>query len=132
MSLPNHKLDSLVKQKLFGSKALAHIKSQTDKLLITILVGNNLVNVYAAALATQISITLAGSSGMEESLAIGLATGLITFLILVFGEIVPKSFAAKNAESIALKVAPIYKILIIILYPLTIILEGMIKVFTGK
>lgn len=132
MSLPNHKIDSLVKQKLFGSKALAHIKSHTDKLLITILVGNNLVNVYAAALATQISITLAKSSGMEESLAIGLATGVITLLILIFGEIVPKSFATKNAEMISLKVAPIYKFLMLILAPVIFILEMLIKVFTGK
>lgn len=132
MSLPNHKIDSLVKQKLFGSKALAHIKSHTDKLLITILVGNNLVNVYAAALATQISITLAKSSGMEESLAIGLATGIITLLILIFGEIVPKSFATKNAEMISLKVAPIYKFLMLILAPVIFILEILIRIFTGK
>lgn len=132
MSLPNHKIDSLVKQRLFWSKALAHIKSNTDKLLITILVWNNLVNVYTAALATQISITFAENSGMEESLAIWLATGLITFLILVFWEIVPKSFATKNAESISLKIAPIYKFLIFILFPVIIILELLIKIFTGK
>jgi Mg2+/Co2+ transporter CorB len=84
MSLPSHKVESLLKQKLFGSKALSHIKSNTDKLLITILVGNNLVNVYTAALATQLSISFAKTSGIEESLAIGMATGLITFLILVF------------------------------------------------
>jgi putative hemolysin len=74
MSLPSHKVESLLKQKFFGAKALAHIKANTDKLLITILVGNNLVNVYTAALATQISIALAKTSGIEESLAIGMAT----------------------------------------------------------
>lgn len=132
MSLPSHKIESLVKQKLFWAKALSQIKSNTDKLLITILVGNNLVNVYTAALATQISLTIAKNSGIEESLAVGLATGLITFLILVFGEIVPKSFATKNAEAISLKVAPIYKVLMIILSPVIFILEILIKAFTGK
>lgn len=132
MSLPSHKVESLLKQKLFGSKALSHIKSNTDKLLITILVGNNLVNVYTAALATQLSISFAKTSWMEESLAIGLATGLITFLILVFWEIVPKSFATKNAESISLKVAPIYKVLMLLLFPVIFMLEILIKVFTGK
>ncbi|MCD5374846.1 hemolysin family protein [Candidatus Gracilibacteria bacterium] len=132
MSLPSHKVESLLKQKLFGSKALSHIKSNTDKLLITILVGNNLVNVYTAALATQLSISFAKTSGIEESLAIGMATGLITFLILVFGEIVPKSFATKNAQSISLKVAPIYKVLMILLFPVIFFLEILIKVFTGK
>lgn len=132
MSLPSHKIESLLKQKLFWAKALSQIKSNTDKLLITILVGNNLVNVYTAALATQISISLAKSSGMEESVAIGLATWVITFLILVFGEIVPKSFATKNAEMISLKVAPLYKILMFLLAPVIFILEILIKVFTGK
>lgn len=132
MSLPSHKVESLLKQRLFGSKALSHIKSNTDKLLITILVGNNLVNVYTAALATQLSISFARSSGIEESLAIGMATGLITFLILVFWEIVPKSFATKNAQSISLKVAPIYKVLMLILTPVIFFLEIIIKVFTGK
>lgn len=132
MSLPSHKVESLLKQKLFWAKALSHIKSNTDKLLITILVWNNLVNVYTAALATQISISFAQTSWIEESLAIGLATGLITFLILVFGEIVPKSFATKNAEAISLKVAPVYKILMILLLPITFVLEILIKMFTGK
>ena len=132
MSLPSHKVESLQKQKLFWAKALSYIKSNTDKLLITILVGNNLVNVYTAALATQISISLAKSSGIEESLAVGLATGLITFLILVFWEIVPKSFATKNAEAISLKVAPIYKVLMLLLSPVIFVLEILIKIFTGK
>jgi putative hemolysin len=53
-------------------------------------------------------------------------------LILVFGEIVPKSFAAKNAEFISLKVAPIYKFLMVILAPIIFFLEILIKVFIGK
>jgi len=132
MSLPSHKIDTLVKQKLFWAKALASIKSNTDRLLIAILVWNNLINVYAAALATQISITIARSSGIEESLAVWAATWIITFLILVFGEIVPKSFASKNAEKISLWVAYPYKVLITVMFPVIYILEKMIRIFTGK
>lgn len=132
MSLPSHKIDSLVKQRRFWAKALHHIKQNTDKLLITILVGNNLVNVYTAALATQISIGIAKNSGVEEALAVGIATWIITFLILVFWEIVPKSFATKNAEKISLLVAYPYKVLMIIIFPVIFILEILIKVFTGK
>lgn len=132
MSLPRHKIESLVKQKLFGAVALSHIKHNTDRLLITILVGNNLVNVYAAALATQISIDIARTSGMEEALAVGLATWLITFLILVFGEIVPKSFASKNAQKIGLWVAYPYQLLMVIMFPIIFLLEILIKIFTGK
>ncbi len=132
MSLPSHKIDTLVKQKLFWAKALASIKSNTDRLLIAILVGNNLINVYAAALATQISISIARNSGMEETLAVGIATWVITFLILVFGEIVPKSFASKNAEKISLWVAYPYKVLIMVMFPIIFVLEKMIRIFTGK
>jgi len=132
MSLPSHKIDTLLKQKLFWAKALASIKSNTDRLLIAILVWNNLINVYAAALATQISISLARNSGMDEALAVGIATWIITFLILVFGEIVPKSFASKNAEKISLWVAYPYKILITLMFPIVYILEKMIRIFTWK
>lgn len=132
MSLPSHKIDSLVKQRRFASKPLSEIRRNTDRLLITILVWNNLVNVYTAALATQIAIGIAQNSGMEESLIIGLATWIITFLILLFWEIVPKSFATKNAEKISLWVAYPYKILMFLLFPLIFFLEIIIKIFTGK
>ncbi|NDK09892.1 HlyC/CorC family transporter [Candidatus Gracilibacteria bacterium] len=131
MSLPSHKIESIVKQKLFGAKSLAIIKSNTDRLLITILVGNNLVNVYTAALATQISLTFAQNSGMEEAVAVAIATGAITFLLLMFGEIIPKSFASKNAESISLLVSPVYRFLMILLFPIIWIIEKIIKLFTG-
>ncbi len=132
MSMPSHKVDSLIKQNKFGSKSLKYIKSNNDRLLITILIGNNLVNVYTAALATQIAIWLAVASGMEQSLAIWISTWVITFLLLLFWEIIPKSFATKNAELISLKVSYIYKILMMILYPIIIFIEGIIKIFTGK
>lgn len=132
MSLPSHKIESLLKKWSFGSKELKYIKERNDKLLITILIGNNLVNVYTAALATQISISIAENSWFEQSLAIGISTWIVTFLLLMFGEIAPKSFATKNSERIALLVAKPYKFLIILLHPLLVIIEIIIKVFTGK
>ena len=132
MSMPSHKVESLLKQNKFGSKSLKYIKSHNDKLLITILIGNNLVNVYTAALATQIAIWIAVASGIEQSLAIWISTWVITFLLLLFGEIIPKSFATKNAENISLKVAYTYKLLMLILTPVIIFIEGIIKIFTGK
>lgn len=132
MSLPAHKIESLVKQKLFGAKALSDIKKNTDRLLITILVWNNLVNVYTASLATQIAISMAQKSNMEQSLVIGIATWVITFLLLIFGEIVPKSFATKNAQKIGLSVAYVYKFLMWILFPIIFFLEIIIKLFTGN
>ncbi len=130
MSLPIHKVDTFIKNGRWWAKSLKYVKVHSDKLLITILIGNNLVNTYAAALATQISITIARNSWIEEAVAIWLSTWIITFLILMFGEIIPKSYATKNAEKIVFVAAHIYKFLIFLLYPLIIIIEFFIKLFT--
>jgi hypothetical protein len=58
MSLPKHKIESLLKSKRPGAKSLRDVKEDTDNLLIMILIGNNLVNTYTAALATQIAMSL--------------------------------------------------------------------------
>ncbi len=130
MSLPFHKVNALIKQNKIWSKSLSYIKSNNDKLLITILVWNNLVNVYAAALATEISIKVAKNSWIEQSLAIWISTWIITFFILLFWEIIPKSFATKNAVKVSLFVAPIYLVLMKIMYPIILVIEGITKLFT--
>jgi len=132
MSIAKHKVDLLVKQWKLFSKDLQYIKERNDKLLITILIWNNLVNVYIATLATQIAISIASSHNVEQSLAIWISTWVITFLLLMFWEIVPKSFATKNAEIISLTIAKPYKFLMIIFYPLLYLIEIIIKLTTWK
>lgn len=132
MSLPGHKIESLIKQGKAWSKALKAIKENNERLLITILIWNNLVNVYTASLATSISIDLADKSGLEQSLAIWISTWVITFLLLMFWEIAPKTFATKNAEKIALLVARPYQILMLILSPAVLVIEFINKMFTWK
>ena len=99
MSINLIKAKSLVKQRKRGSEALYRIKQNPHKLIITILIGNNMVNIGAASLATVLFTGLFGSKG------IGIATGVMTFLILVFGEITPKTLALQNAEKVSLLVA---------------------------
>jgi len=132
MSLPNHKIESLIRQWKAWSIALKHIKNNNERLLITILIWNNLVNVYTASLATSISIEIAEKSWLEQSLAIWISTWVITLLLLMFWEIAPKTFATKNAEKISLMVAQPYKILMFILAPIVIIIELINKIFTWK
>jgi len=132
MSLPEHKIDSLLKNKKFGSKSLKKIKENNDRLLITILIWNNLVNVYTAALATTIAISMAESVSLPQAQAVWIATWIVTFLLLLFWEIIPKSIATKNAASVSLTVAPIYKTLMFILYPVISFMEILIKVFSWK
>ena len=76
-------------------KLILNMKEDSHKLLTTILIGNNLVNIAASALATAISIDY------FQSNAVGIATGVMTMLILVFGEIFPKSFATHNKVLVA-------------------------------
>lgn len=127
MSLPKHKIDSLVKNKKFWARQLKNLKENTDRLLILILIWNNLVNVYTAALATQIAMEI---SKWPEALAI--ATWVVTVFLLLFWEIIPKSIASKNAVTFSLFVAPIYNFLMVVLFPLIVFIEFIIKIFSGK
>lgn len=132
MSIPEHKLQSLVKSKKYWASSLKKIKKNNDRLLITILIWNNLVNVYTAALATTIAISIWISMWIPQATVIWIATWLITFLLLLFWEIIPKSLATKNATKIALYVAPVYNILMKILFPIIILIELIIRIFSSK
>ena len=100
-----------------NARILLKILDQPDKMLSVILVGNNIVNLYASSLATTLTIHVVGSR------AVGIATGILTLLVLVFGEITPKTVAAHSADSMALKIAPVIHFLMIVLTPLVIIVN---------
>ncbi|MBU3940531.1 MAG: hemolysin family protein [Nanoarchaeota archaeon] len=119
ISLSMVKVRTFLRQKKKGSEALYRLKQNPHRLIITILIGNNLVNIGAAALATVIFTNIFGSSG------VGIATGIMTFLILVFGEITPKTFATHNAEKVSLTVARLVEILSYILYPFVRFFEAI-------
>ena len=121
LSLSHIKVKTLVNQKKHGADALQRVKKNPHKMIITILMGNNLVNTAAASLATVIAIQLFSSN------AIGIATGVMTFLLLVFGEITPKTLATQNAEKIALWTARPLEILMWILSPIGFIFELIAK-----
>ena len=93
------------------AEKVLEITANTDKMLSAILIGNNIVNLSASALSTTLTLKMFGSS------LVGIATGILTFLILVFGEITPKNVASKNAENIALKYIGIISVLVDILTP---------------
>lgn len=131
MSLPSHAIDALVKKKRIWARTLQKLKQNTDKILITILIGSNLLNTMTASLATKIAIDIARTSGMEETLAIGISTGIITFFILTFTDIIPKSLWAKHASVIALFCAYPLRIFAFLLTPVVYIFEFITKFFTG-
>jgi CBS domain containing-hemolysin-like protein len=112
-SISRAKARHIAKERGFTNSLIQKMKDDPHRLLSTILIGNNLVNVGAAALATSITIDLVASH------AVGIATGLMTALILIFGEIIPKSVATRNNVLIA-------RVVIIPLYWLSILFAPVI------
>ena len=102
---------------------LQKITEQHGKMLSTILIGNNIVNISASSLATTMAITLWGSY------AVGIATGVLTLLVLLFGEILPKNMAIIKAESLALFYAPVIYALMWILTPVIFIIDHIAGFF---
>jgi putative hemolysin len=108
-----------------SERLILKMKEDSHRLLSTILIGNNVVNVAAAALATSITIKAV------PNYAVGITTGVMTFLILVFGEVFPKSIATRNNLLIArLTIRPIYWLSILFL-PLVLFLN-FIPYLTGR
>jgi len=121
LSLSKFKVRHWVDKKRFGAIYVKKLKDNPEVLLSTVLIGNNLVNTAAAAITTSISIKL------FESNAIGIAIGVATFLILIFGDITPKSIGANNNEILAPIVAPVIWCLSVAIYPITKILDYFLK-----
>ncbi len=103
------------------ARSLERLKANPERLLITILIGNNVANVGAASVATYAATEAFGSAG------VGLATGVMTLLVLFFGEVAPKSFAARNAERLALLAAPPITALSRLLLPLVLPIEWLVR-----
>jgi CBS domain containing-hemolysin-like protein len=112
ISITRAKVRTLVNEHKKGAAALAALKENPDRILITILIGNNIVNIAAAAIATAIAIGLYGDWG------VGIATGIVTIILLVFGEIGPKMYATRATEQFALTVSPIILFLSRIVSPI--------------
>ncbi len=96
-----------------------HVTDDSGKMLSAILIGNNIVNLSASSLATSLAIKSFGSVGA------GIATGILTFLILIFGEVTPKTLATIKADSIALAIAGIIAFLMKILTPVIFIINKL-------
>jgi len=99
-SLADHRVESLAEESTTG-QLLKHLREDPHRLLVTILVGNNLVNIAMSSIATGLLSFYLGNGG----LAVVLATVGITALVLLFGESAPKSYAIENTESWALRIS---------------------------
>ena len=121
------RVQSLAEQGDKRAALLERIIADSGKMLSTILIGNNIVNMAVSALVTTLTIDVLGSR------FVGAATGLLTLVILLFGEITPKSMAAVHAERFALSYARSIYVLLILLTPVVFVVGklsgGIIRLF---
>lgn len=111
MTLNRYRLKHLAKQGNRSAKRVEKLLRHPDKLISLILIGNNLINIVASSLATIVGMRLYGNAG------VAIATGILTFIILVFAEVLPKTIAALYPEKVAFPSSYILKPLQKIMLP---------------
>lgn len=116
------KVLQLVRKKAKGAEALQKLKSNPGHMMASVNLGNNLVNVASTVMATDIALKSFGSEGLAITI------GIMTFLILVFGEITPKTYCNANATKIALRYSRVLLVFSYALYPLVKLFEKITKV----
>jgi Mg2+/Co2+ transporter CorB len=127
MTLNRYRLRHRARQGERGARLAQSLLDRPDRLIGTILLGNNFVNVLAAAVATVIGLRLFGDEG------IAYATGALTFLLLIFGEVTPKTMAALHPEKIGLPAAyvlwPMLRIFYPLVYAVNLLSNGILRLF---
>lgn len=122
MSINRIRLRHLVENNVKNAKATQDL-IDSPTLLGSILIGNNMVNIGASAIATSLAIQIWNKKG------VGIATVFMTVVILIFGEITPKSIAVEFSEKIALKITPFMRMLVKIFTPIVMIFNLITKLF---
>ncbi|WP_165285956.1 HlyC/CorC family transporter [Yersinia pseudotuberculosis] len=123
MTLNRYRLRHLSKQGNRAARRVEKLLNRPDRLISLVLIGNNLVNILASALATIVGIRLYGDAG------VAIATGVLTFVILIFAEVLPKTIAALYPERVAfpssMLLAPLQKIMLPLVWLLNTITRGL-------
>ncbi|MDU2490931.1 MAG: hemolysin family protein [Clostridium celatum] len=129
MALSKIRIRHMVEDEVKGAKLVEKLTKDPNKLLGAILIGNNIVNILASSLATTLFVNALGASG------VGIATAVMTVLVLIFGEITPKSIAKQKSEQVALKVSKPISIIVKLFKPFigifSFISSGFIRLLGG-
>jgi putative hemolysin len=125
ISLQKLKLEHMLETKVKGANRVADLVKHPEKLLSTILLGNNFFNTAAAALGTALAVDFWGRSGTIISIVV------VTIILLVFADTLPKTTAAHHAEMLSIKLAKAVKIISILFSPVVIVLSWIATAF-GK
>ncbi|MDD2580318.1 MAG: hemolysin family protein [Eubacteriales bacterium] len=121
MSVNKIKIRQMVDEGVPHARLLSRLLEDPQRLLSAILVGNNVVNIAASALATSLAIGYFGNAG------VGIATGIMTLIVLIFSEITPKSLASIRADKIALLVIRPIHVITVFLRPIIFVLSGITR-----
>ena len=106
------------------SQKLQKLIAKPDRMITTILIGNNIANIMLPTLVTTIAIT----RGWE----VGLATAILTVILIIFGEVLPKTIAATFADKVAYIVFPVISFFVVLLTPLTWLLAQFTNIFIRR
>jgi len=123
-SLAQHRVEALMEDEVPGSETVAELKEDPHRLLVTILVGNNIVNIAMSSIATG----LLAYFNFSQSQSVAIATFGVTAIVLLFGESAPKSYAVENTESWALRIARPLKYSEYLLLPLVVTFDYLTRV----
>jgi CBS domain containing-hemolysin-like protein len=130
-----HRMRALAEDGSKKAERVLKLKENSQKLLSTILIGNNIVNISASSIATTFTIDLLKSAGVSNAASVGagISTGVMTILVLIFGEISPKTAATLYAEQFSLLYVDVIRFLSVIFTPVAFIIEalstGFLKIF---
>ena len=117
------KIMRLYRKKVRGSSALYKLKTNPSRMTSSVNLGNTLVNVASSVLAADVAIKLLGNQG------VGITIGIMTFVILVFGEILPKTYSNIQSEKVALRFSSFLLAFTYVMYPFVLFLEYLTKSF---
>jgi len=123
MSLNRYRLRHLEKEKHQGAKRVSKLLKRPDRLIGLILIGNNLVNIAASAIATIIALRLSKEAGIPDDIGVLIATIALTLIVLIFAEVTPKTLAALYPEKIAFPSSILLSLLLKVLFPLVIVVN---------
>ncbi len=123
VSLGRVKVRALVEEGRRNAGILKKVMDKYDRMITTILVGNNVVNLSASAIATIFTVRIWGN------VYVSAATGILTFLVLIFGEIIPKTLARRHYVKLSLFVAPVIRVLMILFFPMVWVLDRIVLFF---
>ena len=127
MAVNRYKVKHLAESGNHGAKLILNLLESPDRLLGTILIGNNIANIAASSISTLIGLKLLGNAG------VAIAAGILVLIVLIFAEVAPKTFAATNPERIAFPAAYALSGLLYVLTPavwlINILSNGLLKLF---